>query len=46
MGYIILLAMLGTIIYYGYQGFKVIKAYVERKRSEKAEQLSEENQDL
>ena len=25
MGYIILLAMLGTIIYYGYQGFKVIK---------------------
>ena len=46
MGYIILLAIIGTIIYYCYQGFKVIKAYVERKRSEKAEQLSEENQDL
>ena len=45
MGYIILLAIVGTIIYYGYQGFKVIKAYVERKRKEK-EELSDENQDF
>ena len=46
MGYIILLAIVGMIIYYSYQGFKVVKSYVERKRREKAEQLAEENQDL